>query len=503
MTVAQLFRQLPQGATARACFVQIYEDSVHDLLAPLMVDGELSRLSLKRDAGGWALPAARRELVESAADVTALLARGTANRATGCTKMNEHSSRSHAVLSIEMRMADPGTAAQPGGLGGAVLRPKLTFVDLAGSERTKRAGTEGKAQHEGIQINLSLFHLNHVIHALGSRAAHIPYNGSSLTKLLADRLGGSTQTLMLACASPSENNALETLSTLYTVSRARTIVSKPKVARVASERLTPEEAARQAEEARLKAEETLRRDNAALRVALEASERLRRESERKAACGAVARAAVASVLRRAAAEERAVFERRRGDAEAALCRVQNEAAAAVFEQKRLAAALRDALKCVEAAEQAGAARAGAAAVHGGSALPAQALDSSLGSAGASAVDDGAQTAEEEDEAEPPSAKRQRGMVARASKARRMVDHSAPGVGDYDPHVASSILTTDFGASRVDRFSGPGSIYAPPTSMQAAGPLSTVDVNRSNAGGNPPESAKRATRASARQATIRV
>ncbi len=43
------------------------------------------------------------------------------------------------------------------------------------------------------QINLSLFHLNHVIHALGSRAAHVPYNGSSLTKLLADRLGGSTQ----------------------------------------------------------------------------------------------------------------------------------------------------------------------------------------------------------------------------------------------------------------------------------------------------------------------
>lgn len=491
MTVAQLFRQLPEGATARACFVQIYEDSVHDLLAPPLVDGELSRLSLKRDSGGWSLPAARRELVESAADVTTLLARGTANRTTGCTKMNEHSSRSHAVLSIEMRMADTGAAGQPAGPGGAVLRPKLTFVDLAGSERTKRAGTEGKAQHEGIQINLSLFHLNHVIHALGSRAAHIPYNGSSLTKLLADRLGGSTQTLMLACASPAESNALETLSTLYTVSRARTIVSKPRVARVASERLTPEEAARQVEEARLKAEETLRRDNAELRIALEASERLRREAERRAACGAVARAAVAGVLRRVAAEERALLERKRTQAEATLCRVQHEAAAAVFEQKRLAAALKDALKCVEAAEQAV-----------GSSVLAPAPHASLDNTGVSAVDDGAQTADEGEEGEPPSAKRQRRVAARANKTRRVVDLRGPGVGDYDPQLASCTLTTDFGASRVDRFSGPGSIYAQPTSMQAAGPLTTVDINRGNAG-IPLEPAKRATRANARQASFRV
>ncbi|EOD35142.1 hypothetical protein EMIHUDRAFT_47086, partial [Emiliania huxleyi CCMP1516] len=149
-----------------------------------------------------------------------LLASGAAARATSSTRLNEHSSRSHAVLSVELSLADPKSEGASG-----KLRPKLTFVDLAGSERPKRAGTEGKVRQEGIQINLSLFHLNHVLHALGTRAAHVPYNGSSLTKVLAGRLGGAAQTLtlMLACASPAEPNAVETLSTLYTVSRARTI----------------------------------------------------------------------------------------------------------------------------------------------------------------------------------------------------------------------------------------------------------------------------------------
>lgn len=195
MSVEQIFERLPPGAAARASFVQIYEDAVHDLLAPAAADGELPRLHLKRDGAGWGLPAARRELVESAADVTALLARGAAARATSSTRLNEHSSRSHAVLSVELRLADPKSEGASG-----QLRPKLTFVDLAGSERTKRAGTEGKVQQEGIQINLSLFHLNHVIHALGSRAAHVPYNGSSLTKVLADRLGGAAQTRVPAAS---------------------------------------------------------------------------------------------------------------------------------------------------------------------------------------------------------------------------------------------------------------------------------------------------------------
>jgi len=63
----------------------------------------------------------------------------------------------------------------------------------------------------------------------------------------------------------------------------------------------------------------------------------------------------------------------------------------------------------------------------------------------------------------------------------------------------STITTDFGASRVDRFAGPGSMYTKPTSMQN-GPLATVDLNRSQVAEQP---VKRATRATARQASMRA
>ena len=38
---------------------------------------------------------------------------------------------------------------------------------------------------------------------LGNKDSFVPYNRSVLTKLLQDSLGGSAQTLMLACASPA------------------------------------------------------------------------------------------------------------------------------------------------------------------------------------------------------------------------------------------------------------------------------------------------------------
>lgn len=53
--------------------------------------------------------------------------------------------------------------------------------------------------------------------------SHIPYRDSKLTRLLQDSLGGNSQTLMLACASPSDSNITETLNTLKYANRARNI----------------------------------------------------------------------------------------------------------------------------------------------------------------------------------------------------------------------------------------------------------------------------------------
>lgn len=84
----------------------------------------------------------------------------------------------------------------------------------------------GDRAKEGISINTGLLALGNVISALGDesrRVSHIPYRDSKLTRLLQDSLGGNSQTLMLACASPSDSNITETLNTLKYANRARNI----------------------------------------------------------------------------------------------------------------------------------------------------------------------------------------------------------------------------------------------------------------------------------------
>lgn len=93
----------------------------------------------------------------------------------------------------------------------------------------KRTNAQGNRAREGISINSGLLALGNVISALGDesrKSAHVPYRDSKLTRLLQDSLGGNSQTLMMACVSPSDSNFLETLSTLKYANRARNIKNK-------------------------------------------------------------------------------------------------------------------------------------------------------------------------------------------------------------------------------------------------------------------------------------
>uniref|UniRef100_A0A8B9Q7U6 Kinesin family member 21B n=1 Tax=Apteryx owenii TaxID=8824 RepID=A0A8B9Q7U6_APTOW len=109
------------------------------------------------------------------------------------------------------------------------LTAKFHFVDLAGSERLKRTGATGERAKEGISINCGLLALGNVISALGDQSkkvVHIPYRDSKLTRLLQDSLGGNSQTIMIACVSPSDRDFMETLNTLKYANRARNIKNK-------------------------------------------------------------------------------------------------------------------------------------------------------------------------------------------------------------------------------------------------------------------------------------
>ncbi|KAG2301401.1 hypothetical protein Bca52824_030052 [Brassica carinata] len=158
--------------------------------------------------------------------------------------------RSHAIFTItveQMRKINtdsPENDTYNGSLKEEYLCAKLHLVDLAGSERAKRTGSDGMRFKEGVHINKGLLALGNVISALGDEkkrkdGAHVPYRDSKLTRLLQDSLGGNSRTVMIACISPADINAEETLNTLKYANRARNIRNKPVVNRdpVSSEML--------------------------------------------------------------------------------------------------------------------------------------------------------------------------------------------------------------------------------------------------------------------------
>lgn len=99
--------------------------------------------------------------------------------------------------------------------------------------KLKRTAAAGERIKEGISINSGLLALGNVISALGdparaksNTATHVPYRDSKLTRLLQDSLGGNAHTMMIACVSPAEWNAGETINTLKYANRARNIKNR-------------------------------------------------------------------------------------------------------------------------------------------------------------------------------------------------------------------------------------------------------------------------------------
>jgi hypothetical protein len=209
----------------QASFLEVYGEDVHDLL-----DKSRQSLPLREDAeGGIVITGLTTRTVANADAALAVLHEGTLNRTTAATLMNLTSSRSHAVFTVTLQQVLRNSNNMD-----VTTTSRFTFVDLAGSERMKKTGAEGERAREGIKINEGLLALGNVINALADderltkeRKVHVPYRQSKLTRLLQDALGGNSQTLFLACVSPSDTNASETLSTLHYANRARNIQNAP------------------------------------------------------------------------------------------------------------------------------------------------------------------------------------------------------------------------------------------------------------------------------------
>jgi len=165
-------------------------------------------------------------------DMNTFFSECMSNRSTTSTKLNDRSSRSHAIFTITVHRTMIEVVS---GGGGARVRTtefmsKLHLVDLAGSERNKRSGAIGKELKEASHINSGLLALGNVISALSDNErgssrgkAHVPYRDSKLTRLLQDSLGGNSLTVLISCISPSEMDFEETNNTLKYANRACSI----------------------------------------------------------------------------------------------------------------------------------------------------------------------------------------------------------------------------------------------------------------------------------------
>ncbi|GAB7357912.1 hypothetical protein MBLNU230_g0079t1 [Neophaeotheca triangularis] len=226
-------------------YFEIYNEHVKDLLTPKTRDPSYLKIRESKSDGVY-VQNLTDEPVKSYEDIARLMQRGDQNRTTASTKMNDTSSRSHAVFTLTLKQIQHDLSSDS-----TIERlARMRLVDLAGSERAGRTEATGQRLREGGNINQSLTTLGRVIAALADprrqkiahnraqgslggqntskrRAEVVPYRDSVLTWLLKDSLGGNSKTAMVACISPTDYE--ESLSTLRYADQAKRIRTKAHV----------------------------------------------------------------------------------------------------------------------------------------------------------------------------------------------------------------------------------------------------------------------------------
>ena len=295
---AELFRrfasQTRQGEREyqiHATYVEIFAHRVYDLLAAdvkgVPAGGRaLPELSLRESSDGdFIVVGAATERIHSAAGLTTLVEKAAGRRATSVNDAHNHSSRSHAFLTLHLERRTME--------GGGERRQTTRFhlVDLAGSENFSAVSAAAASINGGLlalgkvlmaciaspnpdpdptltgtpalcvdsnitQTSCSVALLqcrtvavavsilnpnpaipdkpnpnpnpNQVLMALASDkpAPHVPYRDATLTKMLKQVLTGNCLNLMLACINPTADGAAESQNTLRYAQQACCVLNQ-------------------------------------------------------------------------------------------------------------------------------------------------------------------------------------------------------------------------------------------------------------------------------------
>ncbi|KAI0459839.1 kinesin motor domain-containing protein [Xylaria acuta] len=211
----------------RVSYFEVYNEHVRDLLVPVIPNQPPYYLKIRESpVEGPYVKDLTEVPVRNFREILRYMKAGDASRTTASTKMNDTSSRSHAVFTIMLKQIHHDMETDET----TERSSRIRLVDLAGSERAKSTEATGARLREGSNINKSLTTLGRVIAALadpkagrpGKRSRDVvPYRDSILTWLLKDSLGGNSKTAMIACIAPSDYE--ETLSTLRYADQAKRI----------------------------------------------------------------------------------------------------------------------------------------------------------------------------------------------------------------------------------------------------------------------------------------
>lgn len=125
----QLFTAIEQSPSAakwrvECTYLEVYNTAVNDLLT-----GRKNLILRETAEGGLYVDGLSSEVVDNATDAMAALNRGQTNRVVAAMKMNDRSSRGHAIFSVKMRQEGEGRSVQS----------RLDLVDLAGMESSKKS----------------------------------------------------------------------------------------------------------------------------------------------------------------------------------------------------------------------------------------------------------------------------------------------------------------------------------------------------------------------------
>lgn len=192
-------------------YYEIYNDKVFDLLEP-PEKRTPSGLPLREANGKTVVVGLSERACADLKDFEKLYIEANHNRVTASTKLNAHSSRSHAILRVKVTQTTRET----------IRESTASAIDLAGSEDNRRTENTKERLIESAAINKSLFVLSQCIDAISRGDRRIPFRESKMTRILS--LGQNNGiTIMILNLAPLRSYHLDTLSSLNVSSRAKRI----------------------------------------------------------------------------------------------------------------------------------------------------------------------------------------------------------------------------------------------------------------------------------------